>query len=96
VPESIFEIVTYTVKDTQIAETAREKARVALSGYPGFLGWTRYQTADDNRHFVDRVEWETLADALAAQAAFMTDPAMADFISAIDEVLAMSHVRQLT
>ncbi|WP_339746408.1 hypothetical protein [uncultured Maricaulis sp.] len=93
---TVFEIVTYSVKDIQAAEIAREKARSALAAYPGFIGWTRYATAEDNRHFVDQVEWDTLAEAKSAQLAFMTDPAMADFIAAIDTVLAMSHVKQVT
>ncbi|WP_417469235.1 hypothetical protein [Maricaulis sp.] len=93
---TVFEIVTYTVKTTQDAEISREKARSALAAYPGFIGWTRYATAEDNRHFVDQVEWATLADAKSAQIAFMSDPEMANFIAAIDTVLAMSHVKQLT
>ncbi|WP_417497251.1 hypothetical protein [Maricaulis sp.] len=93
---TVFEIVTYTVKNTQAAEISRETAQSALAAYPGFIGWTRYATAEDNRHFVDQVEWATLADAKSAQIAFMSDPEMADFIAAIDTVLAMSHVKQLT
>tara|TARA_R110002126_G_scaffold158138_1_gene305572 strand:- start:2336 stop:2620 length:285 start_codon:yes stop_codon:yes gene_type:complete len=93
---TVFEIVTYTVKNIQAAEIAREKARSALAAYTGFIGWTRYATAEENRHFVDQVEWATLADAKSAQIAFMSDPVMADFIAAIDTVLAMSHVKQVS
>ena len=94
--ESVFEIVTYTVKNSQVADIARKRARAALMAYPGFIAWTCYETAEDNRHFVDQVEWDTLAHGKSAQAAFLTDPAMADFIAVIDEVLAMSHVKQVS
>tara|TARA_R110000868_G_scaffold45045_2_gene149852 strand:+ start:20700 stop:20990 length:291 start_codon:yes stop_codon:yes gene_type:complete len=93
--QPVFEIVSYVVTDIDRAEAARRKAQDALSRYPGFLSWTRYTSVEADRRFVDQVEWASLANAKAAQEAFMTDPAMADFIAATEEVLSMSHVKQL-
>ena len=93
--DSVFEIVTYTVKDIEQAEPARKKAYEALMHYPGFISWTRYATAEQDRSFVDQVAWKTLSDAQSAQQVFLKDPNMADFIAVIDTVLAMSHVKKV-
>ncbi len=93
--ETVFEIVTYTVRDVNKAQKARKAMRTALSAYPGFIAWTQYLTAGDDCRFVDQVEWTSLDHAKQAQAKFLTDPVAADMIAETEEVLAMSHVKRV-
>ncbi|WP_203291126.1 hypothetical protein [Maricaulis parjimensis] len=92
--KTVFEIVTYEVSDPVEAERGRGQARQALAHYPGFVSWTIYAQPKGGHVFVDQVEWDTLAHALAAQERFMTDDGVALFRGQITRVLAMTHVVQ--
>jgi hypothetical protein len=88
---SVFEIVTYTVKNIADAEQGRIKARRAVSSYPGFIRWTCFTAVEGQRRFVDLVEWENLTAARSAQEKFLQDPEMHDFLVAFSATLTMTH-----
>lgn len=85
------EVVVYKVKNAQTAEAARRAVRPHVERFPGFLGWHAMTSADDPLVFTDIVTWASLAEARAAGAKVMADPACAPFMAEIAEVVSAGH-----
>ena len=91
---TVFEVVTYTVKDPEAAEAGRRAALQSVARYPGFIRWDCLTSVDDPCRFVDVLEWHSLEEARAAQDLFLQDPAVRPFLDAFGETLVMTHARR--
>ena len=85
------EVVVYKVKNAETAATSRRAMRPKIEGLAGFLGWHAVTSADDPSLFTDILTWASLAQARAAAAHVMSDPACAPFMAEIVEVVSMGH-----
>ena len=92
---NIFEIVTYTVTQLKAAQAGRNKARAAVSTYPGFVAWRCFTAVSGQDTLVDVVEWESLEQALSAQETFLKDPEMTDFLAVFGKTKSMVHATEL-
>jgi hypothetical protein len=86
-----FEIVTYTIGDSDGADQARRKAQELLAAFPGFIAWTAFSGTEGSSNRADLVVWRSVADAQAAAQAVGTDPGFADFRASITGVTSMGH-----
>src|SRR5262245_47092922 len=86
-----FEIVTYTVGNSQGADQARRKAQESLAAFPGFLAWTAFAGPENATNRAGLLVWRSVADAQNAQQAIGSDPAFADFLASITGVTSMGH-----
>ncbi len=89
----VMEVVTFRLAPgtTEAAFlTAARATEAPLSRQPGFV--SRRLLQGDGGLWTDLVEWQTRAQAEAAAAVMMADPAFTAFIVAIDPAsIAMSH-----
>lgn len=86
-----FEIVTYTVGNSEGADRARKKAEELLSAFPGFIAWTAFSGNENSTKRADLLVWQSPAEAQAAAEVVGTDPAFADFRASITGVTSMEH-----
>jgi heme-degrading monooxygenase HmoA len=86
-----FEIVTYTVGNSEGADLARAKARKLIEAFAGFISWTAFSGTDDPTRRADLVVWQSAGDAEKAAQAVGTDPAFADFRASITRVISLGH-----
>lgn len=88
---TVLEIAICKLKPDSTAATGRRKAMEAVRTYPGFIGWKAMDCIEDPLLIADLVEWESLAHAGAAGENVMTEPAFADYMGSIEEVVLMRH-----
>jgi len=86
-----FEIVTYTVGNSEGADRARRKAQELLSAFPGFIAWTAFSGTENSTKRADLVVWQSPEEAQSAAEAVSIDPAFDDFRASITGVTSMEH-----
>lgn len=89
--DTVYEIAICKLIPGSEASAGREKAMTAVRTYPGFVRWKAMDCVEDPLLIADLVEWESLAHASAAGENVMKDPAFADYMGAIAEVVLMRH-----
>ena len=91
--DSVLEIVRFRLRDDATPETfirAAADSVAAISACPGFL--SRRLVHDGAGGWTDVVEWADMASAQTAAQAVLTNPALAPFLSMIDETsVEMAH-----
>ncbi|WP_299346054.1 hypothetical protein [uncultured Maritalea sp.] len=88
---TIFELVSFKVKDLEKATKLRRDAMEHAKNFKGFVNYRALINTDDQSHFCDLVEWESLDDAQAAAQQVMTIPEFQAMMSEIETVESMKH-----
>lgn len=86
-----YEIVTYTVKNQQEADSARASAQRLLKHFPGFIDWIAFSGIDSSAERVDLVVWNSLEAAQAAAKAVEGQPEFSCFRSSVSTLHSMGH-----
>ncbi|MBN3160367.1 hypothetical protein [Pectobacterium brasiliense] len=86
-----YEIVTYTVKTQQEADSARVSAQRLLKHFPGFIDWIAFSGIDSSAERVDLVVWHSLEAALAAGKAVESQPEFSCFRASVSGLHSMGH-----
>jgi len=88
---TIFELVSFKVKDVEKAKELRRVAMEDAKKMRGFINYRAMTNAEDDNHFADLVEWQSLEDAQAAAQQVMNLPSFQAMMSQIDAVESMKH-----
>ncbi|MDX6917541.1 hypothetical protein R9X49_20745 [Pectobacterium carotovorum] len=86
-----YEIVTYTVKTQQEADSARASAQRLLKHFPGFIDWIAFSGIDISAERVDLVVWNSLEAARAAAKAVESQPEFSCFRSSVRALHSIGH-----
>ncbi|MFJ5505933.1 hypothetical protein ACIPUO_17190 [Pectobacterium carotovorum] len=88
---SCYEIVTYTVKTQQEADSARASAQCLLKNFPGFIDWIAFSGIDISAERVDLVVLNSLEAAQAAAKVVESQPEFSCFRSSVRALHSMGH-----
>lgn len=88
---NIFELVSFRVKDVEKAKQLRRDAMEHAKKFKGFVNYRALTNTEDQSHFCDLVEWESLKDAQAAAEQIMTLPEFQVMMAEIETVESMKH-----
>ncbi|RZV02447.1 UNVERIFIED_ORG: hypothetical protein EOZ59_2425 [Serratia quinivorans] len=86
-----YEIVTYQVKDSQVADTARDIAQRELKRFPGYIDWIAFSGMDVPCERVDLVVWRSHEEAQVAAKAVASLPEFLSFRSSVSHLDSMGH-----
>ena len=88
---NIFEIVSFKVKDVEKAKELRRNAMEHAKNFKGLVNYRALINTEDQSHFTDLVEWESLEDAQAAAQQIMSLSEFQAMMSEIEAVESMKH-----
>lgn len=88
---TIFELVSFKVKNAEKAAKLRREAMEHAKELKGFINYRALTNTEDPTLFTDLVEWASLEDAQAAAEKVMTMPGFQAMMSEIEAVESMKH-----